>query len=77
MNGPTAYQDFIENYWEENLFPKQSKFGSFISFWNQSVHDGVFVSEEELSTSYEYNNINLKITSSDTNDSDIELFLYE
>ena len=38
----TDYYHFMQNFWEQNVFPKQSRFADFISFWNQSVHDGVF-----------------------------------
>lgn len=37
------YENFIKNYWEENVFTKQTASLMFTSFWNQSLHDGVTV----------------------------------
>ncbi len=36
------YYDYIKKYWEENLFPQQSKYTNFNTFWDKSLHDGVF-----------------------------------
>ncbi len=77
MEGALSYQDLIEKYWKENLFSKQTKFIDFTSFWNQSVHDGVFEAEEELTTAIEYKDADLTITLSDKRNTILELFLYE
>ncbi|MEY2904518.1 MAG: hypothetical protein RJA52_534, partial [Bacteroidota bacterium] len=39
-NSVSAY-DFLKETWNNNLFSKQSSFGSFQAFWDQSLHDGV------------------------------------
>ncbi len=76
MGATQNYQRFIEKYWEENLFNKQSTHLIFKSFWNQSVHDGIFVSEEKLSANYSFNEAALKATEVSTKKG-LELFLYE
>ncbi len=72
-----SFQDFIEKYWEENLFGKQSKHLTFRAFWNQSVHDGVFQSEETLSSNLSYNEVKLKNSDLKADQTKYELFLYE
>lgn len=37
-----SFHDYIQKYWEANLFPKQTKHSGFIAFWNHSLQDGVF-----------------------------------
>jgi MoCo/4Fe-4S cofactor protein with predicted Tat translocation signal len=34
--------EFLQQTWKSNLFSKQTVFGSFQAFWDQSLHDGVF-----------------------------------
>ncbi len=36
----TAYREFIKEFWEKNLFNKQSKYVTFSDFWNFTLHDG-------------------------------------
>ncbi len=45
------YYDFIKENWENNFYPVSSGFLSFDSFWDRSLHDGVFEfnSEEYIS----------------------------
>lgn len=38
---PTNAYDFLKQNWENTLFSKQSSFGSFQAFWDQSLHDGI------------------------------------
>lgn len=37
-----SYYDYIRNYWNQNIFPKQSRFALFDLMWDRVVHDGVF-----------------------------------
>ena len=37
----TGFYDYIRNYWEKEIFPKQTEFLSFEQFWNKSLQDGV------------------------------------
>ncbi|NOX45449.1 MAG: 4Fe-4S dicluster domain-containing protein [Chlorobi bacterium] len=41
------YHDFIQKYWEENLFGKQSEYLLFTDFWNNSVQKGIFETDAE------------------------------
>ncbi len=38
----SGIHEYIQEYWESELFPKQSQHLSFTAFWNQSLHDGLF-----------------------------------
>lgn len=38
----TPFYDYIRTYWEENLLPLSPGGGDFRTFWNQSLHDGIF-----------------------------------
>ncbi len=42
MGKDEQYYDYIQKYWESEIFPKQKGFNSFTAFWNKSLHDGVF-----------------------------------
>lgn len=46
----TELGDYIKAYWEETLFPLQTKESAFESFWYRSLHDGVF--EPEIAADY-------------------------
>ncbi len=35
-----AYFHYMRKYWEENIFPNQSRFASFQRFWDHSLHNG-------------------------------------
>jgi molybdopterin-containing oxidoreductase family iron-sulfur binding subunit len=39
-NQPQAYHDFIKNTWQTNVFPAQSEYMLFQSFWNNTLHNG-------------------------------------
>ncbi|HXH18925.1 MAG TPA: TAT-variant-translocated molybdopterin oxidoreductase [Chitinophagales bacterium] len=38
----TPYYEYIRNYWNQNIFPKQTRFASFHVMWDRALHDGVF-----------------------------------
>lgn len=41
--GSTAqYQEFIKQYWQQNLVSKQSEFPAFNNFWNKTLQKGTF-----------------------------------
>ena len=77
MGATNNYQALIEKYWEEHLFAKQSKHLTFKSFWNHSVHDGVFILEENIKADLSFTNVNLACTDIKSDLSKYELFLYE
>ncbi|MEQ8519030.1 MAG: TAT-variant-translocated molybdopterin oxidoreductase [Cytophagales bacterium] len=41
------YYDFIKKNWESNFYPVSSGFVNFDSFWDRSLHDGVFEFKSE------------------------------
>lgn len=38
-----TYLDYLQAFWRQSAFLAQSSFFDFESFWNRSVHDGVFL----------------------------------
>lgn len=77
-----TYYDFIRNYWNQNLFSKQSKALTFSDFWQSVVHDGVFSTVEEASaSSYSFNKdlntVAETIVNASKNGSKTELSIYE
>lgn len=42
MGSNTSYYDYLQNYWETNIYPRQTTFTNFQSFWDAALHDGVF-----------------------------------
>lgn len=59
-NDKRTFYKALREYWEENLFSKQTKYNKFDDFWDKSLHDGVFVSEsnESTSTSFKSDGLN-------------------
>lgn len=39
------FYSYLKKYWEANMFPKQSKYADFTSFWQNSLQSGVFETE--------------------------------
>ena len=44
-----TYKDYLMKFWEEKLFPAQSKESTFFKFWQKALHDGVFEPTNGLS----------------------------
>jgi len=40
-----GYLAYIQDHWREKIFPDQEEYAFFESFWNQSLHNGVFKSK--------------------------------
>lgn len=36
------YYDYLKNSWQSGMFGQQKSFGTFQSFWDSTLHDGVF-----------------------------------
>jgi molybdopterin-containing oxidoreductase family iron-sulfur binding subunit len=41
-----AFYEVLREYWKANLFTKQTRYASFDSFWDTTLHDGAFVVEQ-------------------------------
>jgi MoCo/4Fe-4S cofactor protein with predicted Tat translocation signal len=39
---PQSYHDFMKANWKANMFPAQTSYMTFQSFWNNTLHDGWF-----------------------------------
>ncbi len=78
MGKDKQYYDFIQTVWKEIIFPKQNGFTDFTSFWNKSLHDGVFETTIETET-VAFNNEGLAEAASKAKKSGegIELLVYE
>ena len=46
-----SFYDFIQETWSQDISRYQTGFTSFKKFWNQSLHDGVFVGSDSASSS--------------------------
>lgn len=49
MGNNTSYEDYIKSLWENKLLKQLGQTGSFISFWNKAIHDGVFIAPTSAS----------------------------
>ncbi|MDX2189293.1 MAG: TAT-variant-translocated molybdopterin oxidoreductase [Bacteroidota bacterium] len=75
----TAY-DYIKTYWSTNLFPLQSEKSSFQSFWDNTLHNGVFEISSSSTVSYSFDITSVSSIISSTYKSasqDIEYVIYE
>ncbi|MCH2021456.1 MAG: TAT-variant-translocated molybdopterin oxidoreductase [Saprospiraceae bacterium] len=59
----TSYYDFVKDNWKVSLFPSQSNYMVFQSFWDNSLHDG-WVKINSV------NDSNLSLSSNDDNDAE-------
>jgi molybdopterin-containing oxidoreductase family iron-sulfur binding subunit len=49
-NDERKFYDVLRARWQEKLFSQQNKHASFDEFWDNALHDGVFVIEAKTST---------------------------
>ena len=40
------YMEYVKAYWQTNMFPTQSRFTDFQSYWDSTLHDGIFEVEQ-------------------------------
>jgi molybdopterin-containing oxidoreductase family iron-sulfur binding subunit len=69
------FQDYLENYWKENLFTLQNEYSGFNKFWFKCKQDGVFNIENNEQQQFEFNEVSLKAKKPASKG--IELALYE
>ena len=72
----TGFYDFIQAYWEKEIFPKQSEFLLFTPFWNKSVQDGTVAIANLESTMHEFKSVDFSQAKHEKVEG-IELVLYE
>ncbi|MCK9400077.1 MAG: TAT-variant-translocated molybdopterin oxidoreductase [Bacteroidales bacterium] len=72
----TGFYEFIQAYWEKEIFPKQTEFLSFIQFWNKSLQDGVALIDPGTVTIPEFKASDLSLAPVNRIEG-IELVLYE
>jgi molybdopterin-containing oxidoreductase family iron-sulfur binding subunit len=47
-----TYYEYLQKYWENNLYGKQSKYTGFWAFWDNIVHDGEVILPSTVAASY-------------------------
>src|SRR5690606_37279440 len=47
-----SYYDYIQKYWENNIYGKQRDYSTFWSFWDNAVADGEIETPSSSSASY-------------------------
>ncbi len=40
------YMEYVKAFWQANMFPAQSRFTDFQSYWDSTLHDGIFEVEQ-------------------------------
>jgi len=78
MASEESYYEYLQNYWKLEVYTKQNTLVDFNSFWNKSLHDGVFETTNEVA-SFEFNFEGLADASKNiiSTGSGIELLIYE
>ena len=71
-----SYYDYIRDYWNKNIFPKQSQGLTFESFWNKSLQDGVVEIEDVRYTMDDFKPVDLNEVILNLSPG-LELVLYE
>ncbi|MCH7782703.1 4Fe-4S dicluster domain-containing protein [candidate division KSB1 bacterium] len=89
----TNMYDFLKNFWNTNIFPNQSSISDFQSFWDSTLHDGIYSGSNSMrqsssvnSSRYSFNfgqlddtltQLSSQISLSGESNSEFELELYE
>jgi molybdopterin-containing oxidoreductase family iron-sulfur binding subunit len=76
MGSEKDYYTYLQEYWQNNLFPLQSAKGLFTDFWNQCVHDGIFEMPPDESAVPDYRQVSLP-SSFPAPQAGMELVLYQ
>src|SRR5690606_11416615 len=73
-----AYRDFIQSVWRTEVFPNQSNYSMFATFWDNVLHDGYFHREDWTESHGEFANnaVNARSVSTPAT-GDVELKLFE
>ncbi|MDV7397882.1 hypothetical protein RZS08_41155, partial [Arthrospira platensis SPKY1] len=54
LTAEQPYYEYLRSNWQQNFFPKQSKFATFQLFWDSALHDGIFeVAQPARSVSFQ------------------------
>ena len=72
------YLEYLKSVWEAEMFPKQSEYLSFQTFWDACLHDGVFetpVAADYVAPAFGGNVAGVRISA--PSNSDMEITFYE
>lgn len=47
VNEEQPYLTYLQNFWRDNMYPLQHKYSNFQSFWDASLHDGIFETKQQ------------------------------
>jgi molybdopterin-containing oxidoreductase family iron-sulfur binding subunit len=73
-----AYFDYLKANWEANMFPQQSEYLMFQSFWDNSLQDGLVVREHEGDTPSFKGDVRLALSKiSKASNSELEIVFFE
>jgi molybdopterin-containing oxidoreductase family iron-sulfur binding subunit len=72
----TGFYDFIQAFWEKEIFPKQTEFLLFTPFWNKSLQDGIAMIADAQDSIIDFKPVDLSQAKVETAEG-IELVLYE
>ncbi len=53
------FYKYLKNHWETNLFPRQSKYADFTSFWQHSLQSGIFEIALNVMGLHEFNGVHV------------------
>ncbi len=57
QNDSQPYRAFVSKHWEDVIFPAQSRFALFRSFWDVALHDGVYEAPVETLPAPDYGSL--------------------
>jgi molybdopterin-containing oxidoreductase family iron-sulfur binding subunit len=80
MGKSEDYLTYLENYWKQNLFPQQTMYSDFQSFWDACVKEGAFeiaVTEAGSVATIDVTAASAAVSQTAGNGSALELSLYE
>ncbi|MEM6963128.1 MAG: TAT-variant-translocated molybdopterin oxidoreductase [Bacteroidota bacterium] len=49
------YYDYLRSYWKKNIFSRQNAYGTFVAFWDNTLHDGVLNLAQGEPKAYAFN----------------------
>jgi molybdopterin-containing oxidoreductase family iron-sulfur binding subunit len=76
MGKSEDWSEYLEAYWETDIFPNQSFWQGFRPFWNQCKHDGVFESEPSQADPGSFTTVSL-VADTPSEAAGFELAVYE
>lgn len=77
MGTPMNYHDYIQQYWQSNMFSAQTAYLSFTSFWNETLQNGVFEKGGDNNLPSYTGTSSVAVSLTDVKSGGMELVIYE